>query len=169
MSRKALDYAEQELGVHAVHEQALKDRDSLKALLDVLAAAQDTKRRITENLTVREAELGIEERGKHPDMAQGTMDKHLKHSIQKDAKHASLRKDLADAISEAEGLENEITILKRDIDIGVARMNELGGYFGYLSMMKTEKVVDKLAEAMKVFADAVAVADVWPPVVSTQP
>lgn len=140
MSRKALDYAEQDLGVHAVHEQALKGRDSLDVALKALAFTQDRKRRITENLTVREAELGIEERGKHPDMAQGTMDKHLKHSIQKDAKHASLRKELADAISEAEGLENEITILKRDIDIAVARMNELGGYFSYLSAIKMEKI-----------------------------
>jgi hypothetical protein len=89
-------------------------------------------------------ELAEEEWMKHPEMAVTRMEKHLKTALVKDAALRSLREthdELSGAIDELEASRSQA---EKDIQIGTARITELGGYFHYLSALKQGETLTKL-------------------------
>jgi hypothetical protein len=133
---KALKYAEVDLGVHAVYTECLGKRELLDETLNLLGTARDTKRSIEAQLQDIEMETIIEERGKHPEMSQAQMDKHIKASMYSNPQARILREDHAKLINDIDGLEMDKTMSETDIRIAVARLTELGGYFQYLAAVK---------------------------------
>lgn len=139
----ALEYAEIKLGVHTVHESAVAARNSLDECLTRLSEARDLKRDLEFRISDREQELAADEYGKHPDMAQNRMDKHLKGAFYADDTWRELREQLSKATGDAEGYEYDRTVIEADIRIAVSRMSELGGYLQYLAAVKLAALASK--------------------------
>lgn len=146
-ARKAVDYAEKDLGVHIVFEVAQTRRTMLDSSLTQLAAERDHKRDLEVQITDREMELTLDEAGHHPEMSVAAMDRHMKQVLARDELLRQLKGDLSSVISNIEGTEYDIRIHETDIKIAVARMTELGGYLQYLAAIKLNQVFNKTSEA----------------------
>lgn len=136
MTAKALTYAEQTLGVHFVYDKALATRDKLDAVLGELGLARDRKRDLEFRLNDREMMVTSDEYGRHADMAQGRMDKHVKVALSQDDEWRELREQLSKTLGDIEGLEFDKSMHEVDIKISISRMGELGGYLTYLAEVK---------------------------------
>lgn len=135
-SRKAIDYAEVRLGVNDVYKEAVTARNGLDQCFDKLAELRDLKRLYEGHIIDREMDLTADERSKHPNMSDAAMGRHLKVAYHRDAILIETRERLSKLSSELEGLEYDKSLLENGIKIAVARMNELGGYLGYLAAIK---------------------------------
>jgi hypothetical protein len=135
---KALDYAENKLGVHLVYEDAIKQRDFLDKLITEISEARDKKRGLEASITDREFEIIGDERSKHADLSVAAMDKHLKQAFHADPSLQRLRTEHLAVVNDLDGLELDRSVLETDIRIAVARMTELGGYLQYLAVIKTQ-------------------------------
>lgn len=135
---KALRYAEENLGVHSVYEGAIEARDRLDGILTDLAGLRDKKRDLEYRLQDLELEVASDERGKHADMSQAAMDKHLKVVLHNNTDVRELREQLSKTVSDIEGLEFDRSIAETDIKIAVSRLHELGGYLEYLAAIKNQ-------------------------------
>lgn len=136
--KKALDYAEKTLGVHSAYQSAIAARDRLDTILTDLSAARDRKRDIELRLTDAEMEVANDEWAKHPDMAVTRMEKHLKTALSNNDTVREFREQHARAVGDIDGLECDKLISETDIKIAVARLQELGGYFHYLAVIKQQ-------------------------------
>ena len=136
VASKALEYAEVTLGVHTVYEEARTAHNGLDECLTRLSEARDNKRLLEYNLADREQEIIQQCWIDNPDMAQGKMDKFAKVQIHADAGWKAIRSQLAETLSEIDGLECDKTTLETGIKIAVSRLHELGGYLAYLAAVK---------------------------------
>lgn len=132
----ALEYAENNLGVHKVQTEADALLESLDNSITALDAAQDVRRKADDQISNREMDLLIEERGKHPDHSEAAFGRHLKEVYYKDVTLKELRSKRTTAQMEVSGLELDIEVIKYRLKVKVARMNELCGYFNYLAVVK---------------------------------
>jgi hypothetical protein len=161
-ARKALDYAEGELGVNAVHEAAQKARDNLDGLVTDLSTKRDLRREKIEKLSDVEMMIAEDERAKHSDMSQAQMDKHIKMVNAKSKPFIELRREIRQLTNEIEGLEYDESIYKVDIQIAVARMTELGGYLNYLGAARLGVIQQKVREDLNALAVKFSTEN-WPP------
>lgn len=146
MGHAALTYAEQNLGVHRAHEQAIEARDRLDTILDELSKARDRKRVLEYARDDREQEVLADEWLKHPDMAVTKMPSHFKTALHKDAGWREIRTTLAAVLSEVDGLECDQKIAEADIRIAASRLVELGGYLQYLAAVKTAESTSRTGD-----------------------
>ena len=135
---KALRYAENELGVHKVYNEARQARQSLDNTLTALSERRDSRRDVEERIIFRELDLTSDERGKHADMSEAAMARHLKLVFHGDSELQQLRTDLRELQDSIEGLEYDKLIAETDIKIAVSRLQELGGYLQYLAVIKSQ-------------------------------
>lgn len=142
-ARKALDYAEQVLGVHSVFEEVQLNRTNLDGLLGDLDKAHDTKRALQAAIEDRTYELLSAERGKHHDMSATALDQHMKVVRNRDEAMREYRSKLDAVTGEIQGLEYDAEMLRLQIKILVARMEELGGYLHYLAAIKQAETLTK--------------------------
>src|SRR5574338_288003 len=91
---KALQYAEQHLGVHTVYENAIEARNRLDGILTELAEKRDQKSDVEFRLQDLELEIASDERGKHADLSQAAMDRHLKVVLHNNTDVRELREQL---------------------------------------------------------------------------
>jgi hypothetical protein len=136
--RKALDYAETQLGVTRVYEEALDKRNEFDELMTALGEARDKKRIVEGKIQDREFEVMGDERSAHPEMSAAAMDKHLKLAYHKDSFLQLLREEHTAVVNELDGLELDRAVLDVDIRIAVARLTELGGYLNFLAAIKNQ-------------------------------
>lgn len=129
-------YAEETLGVHRVYEEVVAKRNELDDILGELSDKRDKRRVIEQGISDREMDIVSDERGKHPDMSEAGMTRHLKTVFAKDPLIAPLRQQLLELNNDIDGLEFDKAMAEYDIKIGLARMNELGGYLQYLAVAK---------------------------------
>lgn len=146
---KALNYAEETLGVHRVHEQAHIARAELDRVLNDLSEARDKRRSTEAQIEDRELELVADERGKHADMSEAAMGRHLKIVFHRDGDLQNLRSSLRSIVGDIEGLEYDKVMHETDIKIAVARMQELGGYLQYLAVVKSTSNTSTASEESK--------------------
>lgn len=139
MTDKALDYAENKLGVHLVYDEARTAHKALDEVYTALSNAGDNKRDLLDRVHDQEQVIASDERGKHPDMSAAGMEKHLKMAFAADGDLKSLRDQLRKVLNDIDGLEYDAKSLENGIKIAVARMTELGGYFQYLAAVKNAK------------------------------
>lgn len=132
----ALEYAENTLGVHRVQEEADALLAELDSAMSELDEAIDARRTLDEKISDAEMDILIAERGKHADMSQAGMDRHLKEVYHKDESLRRLRMERNAKAGLATGLELDIEYTKYRLKVKVARMEELGGYFRYLASVK---------------------------------
>lgn len=132
----ALQYAENHLGVHKVHEEAEALLAELDEAMNALDSATDARRSLDESISNYEMDLLIEERGKHPDHSEAAFQRHLKEVQHKDQTLQQMRSKRNAKAGEATGLELDIEHLKYRLKTKNARMHELGGYFQFLAAVK---------------------------------
>lgn len=133
---KALEYAEFQLGVHAVYESALKAREELDGVLTEIDSIRDRKRSVEREISDLEMDILFEERSKHPEMSAAAMDKHLRLAYHQNGQLKALRENHVKTVGELDGREIDKSVLEADIRIATARMIELGGYLQYLAAVK---------------------------------
>lgn len=133
---KALEYAEQQLGVHEVHVEAQVLGETLKVILQSLVNMRSKKRNLEDQVTEQEMVIASEEWGKHPDMSAARMESHLKVAKQKDPILRELREQLRGLAFDMDTAESERTACEADMRTAVGRLHELGGYFQYLAAVK---------------------------------
>lgn len=143
MSAKALKYAEDNLGVHTVYDEALSLRGELDGVFTDLDKAQDQKRQLVDEVADREADLLSDERGKHSDMSATALAEHMKVIKRKDTFLHELRSKLSEVSGAISGMEYDADLLKLSIKIKVARLEELGGYLHYLAVLKEAETITK--------------------------
>ena len=136
MTAKALQYAEETLGVHKVCEETLKNLADLDALLGDLDKAHDRKRDLNEKFNDREVELIDEMRSVHVSMSDTRFNSEMKLWKRKDSPLMSIQLEINQVLGEIQGLEYDADLLKLRIKVGTARMEELGGYLHYLAAIK---------------------------------
>jgi hypothetical protein len=134
--KKAINYAEYDLGVHRVYGEARAARAALDKTLTELSEARDKKRDLELRLQDQEMEIIADERGKHPDMSAAAMEKHLKVAYNQSDTVREFREQVMSVVNDIEGLEYDRTIHEVDIRIATSRLQELGGYFHYLAAIK---------------------------------
>lgn len=133
---RGLQYAEQTLGVHTSYERALNAQHELDEITTELDKARDRKRELAEQVQEREMDLLIAERGKHADMSEAGMQRHLAIVKAQDTLLQEFKKQHSGVVAQVDGLELDIDIQKSIIRIESARMEELGGYLKYLAALK---------------------------------
>jgi hypothetical protein len=141
MASKLRTYAENELGVHKVHETAEKARGEIVGEHTGLLEARSERRRITEEIADREAEIWRELRNQHPELSATALDGKAKLERRTDPDLRALRNGLSDAQFKEESIELRIKDLNRTIDIATARMIQLGGYFPFLVKIMEQDAV----------------------------
>lgn len=138
MTAKALQYAEDTLGVHEVWENVQTYLADLDELLGDLDKAQDIKRQLNEEYADREVALISEMRGVHPNMSDTRFKSEFKGWERTDKELTRIRVELNKIGSEIQGLEYDSDFLKLRIRANSARMEELGGYLHYLAAVKNQ-------------------------------
>lgn len=138
-ARKGLAYAENELGVHQVHENALSARERVRVSHEALIEQRAIKRRLEGEIDERQVEIIDGEYLTSLGISVAAMERHLKVMIPKDGKIRELRKDLATCITLSEQWEASLRLAEVDTKIAVARMTELGGYLNYLAAIKNQQ------------------------------
>jgi hypothetical protein len=139
----AVTYAEDTLGVHAILEKVIESREKLDATLTVIANARDERRLAEQAKEDHEMDIAIRERGTHPEMSAAQMTGHLKQALHSSPKWRDFRDEIRELTNTVEGADYDRKLLERDIEIGCARMNELGGYLFYLGASKYASVANK--------------------------
>lgn len=144
----AVAYAEDTLGVHEILEGVIAAREKLdKEILTKWANARDAKRKAESDLEDREMEIVSAERGKHPEMSEAAFSRHLKEVLFKDDVWRRIRDHIRSLADDIDGTEVDRKLCERDIEIGCARMNELGGYFMYLAAAKAASIANNANKA----------------------
>ena len=150
MANSALTYAEQTLGVHAEHAKALEIQALIEATTAKIPKLLSLKRHLAETIADREVEITSDERGRHTDLSQAALDRHLKEVFRTDAALIELRERAHTNQSELDSEEYDLRALDSEMRLRVARMTELGGYFTYLAVTKYAAVeADKADKANK--------------------
>lgn len=140
MNVGAVSYAENELQVHAIHDKAIESRDELSQMLSELADMRNAKRQFELDLEMLELEIATDERVKHPEMSATAMKDHLKAAYYRSEQWRELRKKIVEICNSIEDEEADRRLTEKDIEIAVARMNELAGYLFYLGSVKYASV-----------------------------
>lgn len=135
---KGLLYAEKDLGVHTVYQEATAALQNLDEVVTDLDKAQDERRYLAEDIAQWEADLTLRERGANSEMSATAFEQYLKLAKQNDKDLKRLRQQMIGLHSRIQGLEYDMEMLKLKVRVKVARMNELGGYFAYLVQLKAE-------------------------------
>lgn len=138
MTNKALTYAEETLGVHKIYEILGQHVEDLDVATSDLDKALDWKRELEEKYADREVELISEKRGIHPDISDTRFRQDMKTWERQDPALSQLRIDLNTVKGEIQGIEFDISLTKTRIQVGSARLVELGGYLNYLAVVKNQ-------------------------------
>lgn len=149
--RKALEYAERNLGVHKVYEEAQVAAARLAELRESVVTMRADRARAEQEYLDAEYDFVTTARADLQEMSQTAFDKHIKIAVHNHPKLRPLRADLAQRSTNLELQEAAVSRGRVDVEIAVARMSELGGYFAYLAAIKNAETVKQ------------QMSDNWPP------
>lgn len=133
---KALQYAESQLGANSVYEGALHANKKLEEAIFELNNMRAEKRMKEAFRIDREMELIEEERRTNPQESQASFERRFKVVLSNDGDIRGVRDELSFLAGQIDDQERVVKVLTEDIQIAVARMQELGGYFQYLAVIK---------------------------------
>lgn len=137
-----VEYAETDLGVHSVYQQALDAQADLDDITTRLDKAQDERRSVVEQIADREAALYGEKHAAHATESATWLKEHMSRFKREDPALKALRAILLDAQSKVGGLEYDLDVRKSQIKILSARMEQLGGYLNYLAAAMNKQAAE---------------------------
>lgn len=135
----AVDYAERDLGVHAIHADSEQPLADLDAALNVYREQAARIRRAHDGIDRREHELASDLRASDGNVSQEAIKRHLKEQHQTDDFLCQMRDVLRDAQSKQEEAHAVIELSKYRLRVISARMNELGGLLAFYAAAKKTK------------------------------
>lgn len=142
MTNAALQYAEQVLGANSVYEDAQTAHADMNTLVTDLDKLLDRRRELDRDVDDREIELLLETRNAHADWSKTAVNDHMKEVKNRDQQLRELRAILLGINSEISGLEADIKVQEFLVNVKVARMHELGGYFTFLAACKNAEIAN---------------------------
>lgn len=138
---REIAYAEDTLGVHAVHTDAESVAKEIEGVLLNVNAHRNAVRRHDERIEVREYEIAVEVKSESTDskLSMAALERAVKDRLMNDdvwVQAKAARTEDAEALSR---LEVELRALELRHRTLVARLQELGGYFQYLAACKNAR------------------------------
>lgn len=138
MAKKSpVDYAEDDLGVHEVYEDAQGVNAALGTALDDYKEQAKRIRQANDTIEQREYELAGELKGEQPDISQEALKRAIREAHQTDETLVQMRKVLNSAHGKQEDAHARIEHSKYRLRVLSARMNELGGLLAFLAAAKS--------------------------------
>lgn len=144
--QKSLKYCE-DLGLNSVYQEALAKRSALGDKALEITDLRNKKRNLESLKTDLEMEVIENERAAHPEMSAAQMDKHLKVAFSNNCDLRDAKEAINNVTTQIDVVEHEIELLNIDIRIATARLNELGGYFQFMAIIKSINEAKKTHEA----------------------
>jgi len=136
-----IEWAEENVGLKATWDETQVEQGVLDDLASRLDNATDEKRTLGDKIKIRETDLLIEERGKHPDQSQAWLDRHMIEAKHLDPELVVLRADHQAASSTLSGLDYDWEVQKSKMRILQSRMIQQGGYMNFLAASKIGSVL----------------------------
>ena len=150
MSKKnPVQYAEDDLGVHAVYADAREAQEALDAALDKYSQCASVIRSVHDSIDQRKFELASQIRAEKHDISQNALDRALKESERSDEQLIALRSQLLEKQDEQEVAHAVIEKNKYRLRVLSARMTELGGMLAYLASAKNAATAQRQAQTDK--------------------
>jgi hypothetical protein len=143
---KAFRYVES-LGLNTVYDGAVQSRKGLEEKYMILNDLRNRRRTVEAFRFDCEMEVIEAERSKHPDMSQAQMDKHIKVAYSNNSDIRESNEELAMLAGQIELTEHEVDLIKTDIKIATSRLEELGGYFQFMAVLKQSETSRKSRES----------------------
>lgn len=134
--KNPVQYAEEDLGVHEVWEQAQQRLDQHHQCKTTYLLSLRQIRELKERMRTREMEIVSDERGKFPDMKQTPFRDHIKGAFEDDADLSTLRAGLAVLESERDQSKADMDHHALGVHATTARMSELAGLLNFYSAAK---------------------------------
>lgn len=138
---KAFAYAMNDLGANRVYDECKQLLSDLGDAQTSLIGNRGAKRIIEQAQLDREMDVSAEERGKHSDMSDAAMGRHLKIVFTRDQFLIELRSKLTESDIAIWQDENDIRLTEAELKVATSRMNELGGLFQYLAIIKAQAML----------------------------
>lgn len=138
---KALAYAEDQMGVHRTYSEMgavtvrLQDLYRERAGYESETRSLDHQAEQRKNAILREVTLA------NGDVSQAAQDRAYRLACAEDEQLASIQEVRLTAMSRRDSIEAEIRGAEANHKAFVARLKELGGYFEYLSAVKTAETM----------------------------
>lgn len=133
--RKGWDYA-LSLGVNSTYDEAVAFRNELERVQQTLHELRGRKRDLEHFRSDVEMEVIEETRRTHPDWSVAEFDRQIKVVFSNESRLREVRDDLLALEGDIDLANYQITLIKADIDIRVARLTELGGLLQYMAVLK---------------------------------
>lgn len=155
----ALAYAEAELGVHQVWQNAGQVSTDIEAWYKTLSDLEAGVRRINREIEERKNELLLHLLTQKFE-SQAAFDRAYKGTVAGDEGLNQLERQLLAEMAQRDSIHNQIKASENNLKAYNARMVELGGYFQYLAALKLAQVnaAQAKADAAKAAEDA---AKIW--------
>ena len=134
--KNPVEYAEVELGVHEVWEQASHRLEQHEDAKDLYLTSLRQVRNIKADIRSAEMDLASDERGKFPEMKVTPFRDHMKAAYESDERLSSLRADLAAAESSRDEAKADMDHHSLGVHAMTARMHELAGLLQFYSAAK---------------------------------
>jgi len=131
-----VDYAEQNLGVHKVYEDALAAHKEYDAIISDLDRCTDKRRNLDLELETREVAKLVATRQMHPDWSKTAVNDYQKEARHNDPEIMRVKRELNSLNGEIAGLEADAKVQEFLLNAYTARMNQLGGYLTFLAACK---------------------------------
>lgn len=143
MAQNPVEYAEKALQVHKVYEEAVAAEAELQTIHNELAQCKIKENSLQQNISDREMDLLSEERGKHPEMSQAGMERHLKLVLHVDTAYREMIRELMEVHDTQTAQNANRSITESKVRVLTARMTELGGYLHYLAAAKESQTANR--------------------------
>ena len=143
MPKNAVQYAEEDLGVHVVWDEAQTRLDQHEECKNTYLAALRSIRDLKEKMRSREMTIVSDERGKFPEMKVTPFRDHVKAEFEADAVLSDYRDELAVAESDRDRAKADMDHHSLGVQAATARMSELAGLLNYYSAAKAAATASK--------------------------
>jgi len=129
-------YAEDILGVHVPHSEAMALLPEHGRLTHEKAEAQASIRTMKMRIEDRTAELQIEETANNPSMSATALKEHMRVAAVTDPTLTAFRDELAELEGKRDALAGELQHVEMELRTHSARMVELGGLLNFYAANK---------------------------------
>lgn len=132
-----VEYAEKNLGVHKVYEEAEASLARHKKAQEKLQQARNDIRACKSNQDARTAEVTAEVHGANPDTSATAMKELVKAALATDIKTGELRVRMTALENQRDQAEADIRHEEMDLRVRSARMDELAGLLQFYAVAKS--------------------------------
>jgi len=140
-SNRAISYAEDKLGVHRTWIEAEQLTSQLADLYRTQANFETETRNLDADIERKRQDILVYESLNNPEMRPTEFERHIKLAYAHSQELVDLNRLRLDAMARRDAINAQVKSVEYNHRAHVARLNELGGYFKYLSAVKEASTV----------------------------